>query len=300
MFYLTELGNRLREEREAKGLSLEDLQEATKIQKRYLIGIEEGNYDMMPGKFYVRAFIKQYCEAVGLDSEEIFDQYKNDIPVVYTEELPEKLSRVKTRQTVSSGNSRFADLFPKILVGVFVIGAAVLIYILIAMYVNNSKDDEKQVEPNENVGYQESDTLKKKEQEKKEEAPADNGKDTEQPEEKEETPAEEPKQELASVSTSGKSSTYQLKNTDKFSLKIASKGETWVNIKNQNGKSLFQGLLKNGQSRDLDFTNESGALLVIGNAADTDIFVNDQKLEYAIPPTKTVTQNVTIQFVKPE
>ena len=46
MFYLTELGNRLKEARVAKGFSLDDLQEITKIQKRYLIGIEEGNYEI--------------------------------------------------------------------------------------------------------------------------------------------------------------------------------------------------------------------------------------------------------------
>ncbi|MFL6517543.1 MAG: helix-turn-helix domain-containing protein, partial [Bacillus sp. (in: firmicutes)] len=56
---MTELGNRLKEARLAKGLSLDDLQSMTKIQKRYLIGIEEGNYASMPGNFYVRAFIKQ-------------------------------------------------------------------------------------------------------------------------------------------------------------------------------------------------------------------------------------------------
>ncbi|MDA6131043.1 helix-turn-helix domain-containing protein, partial [Escherichia coli] len=48
-------------------MSLDDLQKVTKIQKRYLMGIEEGDYSMMPGKFYVRAFIKQYAEAVGIE-----------------------------------------------------------------------------------------------------------------------------------------------------------------------------------------------------------------------------------------
>ena len=72
MLLLTELGNRLKEARLSKGYSLDDLQEITKIQKRYLVGIEEGNYSIMPGSFYVRAFIKQYAEAVGLDSKVIF------------------------------------------------------------------------------------------------------------------------------------------------------------------------------------------------------------------------------------
>ena len=34
----------------------------------------------MPGNFYVRAFIKQYAEAVGLDPEELFEEFKNEIP----------------------------------------------------------------------------------------------------------------------------------------------------------------------------------------------------------------------------
>ncbi|UJZ88526.1 helix-turn-helix domain-containing protein [Heyndrickxia coagulans] len=78
---MTELGNRLKEARKEKGISLDDLQEMTKIQKRYLKNIEEGNYDSMPGKFYVRAFIKQYAEAVGLDPETLFEEYESDIPV---------------------------------------------------------------------------------------------------------------------------------------------------------------------------------------------------------------------------
>lgn len=91
MLALTELGQRLRQERESKGLSLEDLQKLTKIQKRYLLGIEEGNYEVMPGKFYVRAFIKQYCEAIGLDTDAIFEEYKSDIPSTQTEDIPQEI-----------------------------------------------------------------------------------------------------------------------------------------------------------------------------------------------------------------
>ena len=40
---MSELGTRLKEARIAKGYSLEDLQDLTKIQKRYLAGIEDGN-----------------------------------------------------------------------------------------------------------------------------------------------------------------------------------------------------------------------------------------------------------------
>ncbi|MDQ0217006.1 helix-turn-helix domain-containing protein [Peribacillus cavernae] len=295
---MTELGNRLKEAREAKGMSLDDLQRVTKIQKRYLTGIEEGKYDMMPGKFYVRAFIKQYCEAVGLDPEEIFEQYKSDVPVVYNEDLPNQLSRVQSRKIVPSRDSKFIDLLPKILVGLFIIGTVVLIYVLIAKNVNTSQDKPKDDIGSETVNYGESKNSPLK-NEKKGEEPAKKEQPEKQKEQKQVT--KEPaivKQELTSVSTSGKNSTYQLKNADKFTLKVSSSGSTWVNIKNGSGKSFYQGTLNRSQSQEINFTNETAAVLIIGNAADTDIFVNGEKLEYSISPVQTVTQNVTIQFAK--
>src|SRR5690625_7041564 len=75
-----EIGVRLKEAREAKNLSLESLQETTKIQKRYLVAIEQGDFHVLPGKFYARAFIKEYALAVGLNPDELLEEYKSEIP----------------------------------------------------------------------------------------------------------------------------------------------------------------------------------------------------------------------------
>ena len=83
---MTGLGDRLREARTAKGFSLDDLQSITKIQKRYLSGIENEDYSMMPGAFYVRAFIKQYAEAVGLNADDMLALYKDSTPSAILEE----------------------------------------------------------------------------------------------------------------------------------------------------------------------------------------------------------------------
>ncbi|MFJ7507910.1 RodZ domain-containing protein [Peribacillus simplex] len=302
MFYLSELGNRLKEAREAKRLSLEDLQELTKIQKRYLIGIEEGNYSMMPGKFYVRAFIKQYCEAVGLDSEEIFEQYKSEIPSVYSEELPEQLSRVQSRKTIPTGDSKVVEMLPKILAVVLVIGAAVLIWVLVSNYMSNpDNEDKKNVKENEAVGYNKSDGFneekgnadQKQNEEKSDSSDVKNEDDAVVKDEKKE-------QKLAVTSSSGKNSTYELKNTDTFKLKVTSKGSPWVGIKNGEGKLLFQGTIDKDKSQEIDFTNEKEAVINIGRAYETEIYVNDEKLEYSISPTEVNTQLVTIQFTKAE
>nr|WP_312019040.1 RodZ domain-containing protein [Peribacillus frigoritolerans] len=296
------MGNRLKEAREAKGLSLEDLQELTKIQKRYLIGIEEGNYSMMPGKFYVRAFIKQYCEAVGLDSEEIFEQYKSEIPSVYSEELPEQLSRVQSRKTIPAGDSKVVELLPKILAAVLVIGAAVLIWVLVLNYMSNpDNEDKKDAKQSDAVDYNKSEEFNKEEEnadQKQNEEKSDSS------EKKNEVDTavkdEEKEQNLAVTSSSGKNSTYELKNTDTFKLKVTSKGSPWVGIKNGEGKLLFQGTIEKDKSQEIDFTNEKEAVINIGRAYETEIYVNDEKLEYSISPTEVNTQLVTIQFTKAE
>ncbi|WP_182917121.1 helix-turn-helix domain-containing protein [Bacillus sp. PK3_68] len=137
---MTELGNRLREAREAKGLSLADVQEMTKIQKRYLKGIEEGNYELMPGKFYVRAFIKQYAEAVGLDHEQLFEEYKNEIPSSYEDEIPQRATKVeKVRTTAPAEPSKLLEYLPRILVTAFVVGALFLVWFLIPKSDSNDK-----------------------------------------------------------------------------------------------------------------------------------------------------------------
>ncbi|MEH7010678.1 RodZ domain-containing protein [Neobacillus niacini] len=297
---MTELGNRLKEARLAKGLSLEDLQSITKIQKRYLIGIEEGNYSSMPGNFYVRAFVKQYAEALQLNPDEIFETYKNEIPATHNEDLPEQLSRVKTRKTVTEGSSKIFDIIPKVLIGVFIIGAAGLLYYF---FVNNVGDKANDQINNgkEPVKFVRSENLEKADVTEKENT-KENEKEEKNDEQKtvEETPVDEtPKQELTAVQNSGKNSTYDLKNADKFVVKLVSTGQTWVNVKNGSGQSKFQGLLSTTgtQSTEVDLTGETKAVIVVGRTVDTEIYVNDQKLEYAIAPADVVQQNITIQYV---
>ncbi|MDG0793610.1 helix-turn-helix domain-containing protein [Cohnella ginsengisoli] len=61
------------------GYTLDDIQEITKIRKRYLEAIESGDYKVLPGSFYVRAFVKTYAETVGLDAEEVLRLYQKRI-----------------------------------------------------------------------------------------------------------------------------------------------------------------------------------------------------------------------------
>lgn len=311
---MTELGNKLKEARELRGLSLDDLQSLTKIQKRYLQGIEEGNYSMMPGKFYVRAFIKQYAEAVGLEADELFESYKSEIPSTHDEQINENLSRVQTNKTLPAGSSKVFDLLPKVLIGAFVIGLIAVVYVF-AQKGAGTDDKKDMAKDSQTVVVEESDDLKKteevKEKEttapKKEKAEGDKKDDSNKKSDskdktennKDEKKTETPSQAIAVVTAQGSETTYELKDTDKFELKVATTGETWINILNSKGTSFYQGMLKVGatESQTFDFSKESEAVIVVGRSLDTQIYVNGQKLEYAVSPTDQVRQDITIRYV---
>jgi len=61
--------------RESLGASLEDIVEITKINKRYLTALEENDYGTLPGATYVKGFVGQYAEALGLDASEVAAKY---------------------------------------------------------------------------------------------------------------------------------------------------------------------------------------------------------------------------------
>ena len=71
-----ELGSLLKKARQKKGLSLDDIQEETKIRKKYLEAIEANNFDLLPGKVYLKVFIKGYAREVDLDYQELLANYE--------------------------------------------------------------------------------------------------------------------------------------------------------------------------------------------------------------------------------
>ncbi|MEA3041857.1 MAG: cytoskeleton protein RodZ [Sphingomonadales bacterium] len=61
------IGERLRQAREARGLSLDELASQTRIPVRHLQHIEQGEWDALPGATYSVGFVRSFGNAVGLD-----------------------------------------------------------------------------------------------------------------------------------------------------------------------------------------------------------------------------------------
>ncbi|MEQ7873527.1 helix-turn-helix transcriptional regulator [Sphingomonas sp. ASV193] len=73
------VGERLREAREAKGLSLAEIASSTRIPVRHLESIETGEWDRLPAQTYSIGFARNYASAVGLDRTEIGDQLRMEM-----------------------------------------------------------------------------------------------------------------------------------------------------------------------------------------------------------------------------
>ena len=72
------VGDILRAERERKGLTIKDVESAISIRALYLNAIEEGNYSIVPGEVYLKGFIRNYANYLGLNPQEVLEVYRQN------------------------------------------------------------------------------------------------------------------------------------------------------------------------------------------------------------------------------
>lgn len=72
------VGGILKGTREAKSVSLEEISNRSKISRRFLEAIERGDYSLLPSDMFIRSFIRQYAQIVGLEGEEMVELYRRE------------------------------------------------------------------------------------------------------------------------------------------------------------------------------------------------------------------------------
>jgi len=70
------LGQQLKQSREEKGISLQEIAESTHISIRFLQAIENDAYDVLPGGVFNRAFVRKFARKVGFDEEQAVNLYQ--------------------------------------------------------------------------------------------------------------------------------------------------------------------------------------------------------------------------------
>ncbi|MDX2055919.1 MAG: helix-turn-helix domain-containing protein [Polyangiaceae bacterium] len=69
------LGTYLREHRESRRMSVEEIARATRVPASSLERLESDRFDELPGEVFVRGFLKSYARAVGLNPDEVLARF---------------------------------------------------------------------------------------------------------------------------------------------------------------------------------------------------------------------------------
>ena len=107
---LKKVGEFLREARQGRNLSVEDLSSSIRIGKEQLIALEEGNESSLPEKVFIKAMVRRIAEKLNLDTSFIFEELnegkKNEPkynPVINKESPRKKEYMNQFRMVIISG-----------------------------------------------------------------------------------------------------------------------------------------------------------------------------------------------------
>lgn len=142
---MEEIGKQLKEARESIGVSIEEVAEDLKIRPSQIENIEAGNSKAFDDIFYLKYFIRDYAKYLGLDKEELVDEF-NEYLFDFTSKLSlddiknaknskKPVKRIKSPYTIEK-KSR-ASIIPFLIYGLIIVTIIVIIYMVVTLNSNN-------------------------------------------------------------------------------------------------------------------------------------------------------------------
>lgn len=268
------LGEKLKQAREAKNISLIEMQEKTKIQLRYLEAIEQNQFDQLPGDYNTKLFLRAYSKEVGLDPEKIIREYQGA-------PIEDDLSQYKSVEGTRAAQYKKDDkksvmlrMAPTlILTFIFVLIVGSVAYVFVKEHNRYAANTDVKEEYTVDNKVSEPETHSKKEEES-------TASSTSQ-EQKKEKKKEKPKMSIRQDSISGETVTMTAKNI-KDTAKVVVTGQNgrcWMSA-TANGQSLFQGVIEMGQSQTLEIPHSAKQVSIrLGNAPMVSVELNDKKVD---------------------
>jgi cytoskeleton protein RodZ len=241
------VGEELREARLALGVSVEDAAIQLRINKRYLLALEEGRVKDLPGAAYAVGFVRSYATALGLDPDDAVRRFRD----------------VSGTAVAKSGDLVFPEPVPRrgIPTGILAaIGVAIALFGYVAWYQWSGRG-ERVVDSVPPLPPR---------LERAAEAPA--ARDT--------SPAPgavvEPPAPPPPVAAPPRPAPPI--DPDKPRVVIRAKGESWVQIRDNPGnRTLLDRVLRGGES--VEIPNRPGIVLTTGKAENLDILLDGQEVD---------------------
>lgn len=143
---MKEIGEKLKEARESIGVSIEEVAEDLKIRPSQIENIESGNMEAFKDVFYLKYFIRDYAKYLGLDKEDLVDEF-NEYLFDYTSKL--SLDDIKNAKKGKTESKKIKSPYTlnrksKISIVPFLIYGGIIILIVIIGYfvINLGNDDD--------------------------------------------------------------------------------------------------------------------------------------------------------------
>lgn len=129
------LGEKLRQAREERGISLSEVAEQTRISPHYLDLIEQDDYRTLPGGIFNKGFIKSFAKYVGFDETEALQDYARQIAAQTGEDSDEpKTYKPEVLTDDRSGSS----MMPTIIFAVIILGLMTAGILALVNYIQSN------------------------------------------------------------------------------------------------------------------------------------------------------------------
>lgn len=112
------LGGYLKEVRERKKLEIDKVIEDTYIMKKFIVAIEEDDFTVFPGEAYIKGFLRNYGEYLGLDTQDLIRRYEK----IKLSEMPSPMEQLIPKPRASLSKIIFSILLVLIILFLFMIG----------------------------------------------------------------------------------------------------------------------------------------------------------------------------------
>lgn len=113
------LGEKLRQAREERDISISEVAEQTRISPHYIEAIENDDYSPLPGGIFNKGFIKSYAKFVGMDEEEALQDY-SALLSQQNQGQPEPETKTYRPEVLTDDRSR--SLLPTIIFAAIILG----------------------------------------------------------------------------------------------------------------------------------------------------------------------------------
>src|SRR6185369_9423405 len=102
---MPEIGSTLREARMRARIDITEVEQATKIRAKYLRALENEEWSLLPGPTFIKSFLREYADYLGLDARTLVEEYKLRYERPSEHELPPLAPRLGREHRGGAGPS---------------------------------------------------------------------------------------------------------------------------------------------------------------------------------------------------